>query len=73
MNYTLLTAECSCDANILEYNDEKEENDDENLSMNNLVKSFTSSLLSFNFDVIKCHNLVFDPELLKKIKDFIQI
>ncbi len=71
MNYTLLTAECSCDANILEYDDEKEENEqDEKLSMNNLVKSFTSELLSFNFDVVKCYHLVFDPILLKKNQGF---
>jgi hypothetical protein len=72
MNYTLLTADCSCDANILQINDEKEEDEknDESLSMNNLVKSFTSSLLSFNYDVIKCFNLVFDPKLLKSNKGF---
>ena len=74
MNYKLLAPVCSCRANILQYYDEKEENEkkehDEKLSMNNVVKSFTSQLLSFNYDVIKCYNLVFDPKLLKSNKGF---
>ena len=38
--------------------------------MNDLANSFTSEIFSFNFDVIKCYNLVFDAEILKKNQGF---
>jgi hypothetical protein len=62
MDYILDAAICSCDAEMLQ-----DDNDnDEKLNVNNMIKAFTSELLSFNFDVMKCINLVFDNKILIK-------
>ena len=75
MNYTLVTAICSCPGDVLQEDDSNNNNDEkdkdnENLNLNNLINSFTSELFNFNFDIIKCSNLVFDPKLLKNNKGF---
>ena len=69
MDYKLKVAICVCDAssvqgeNIIENNKEEQS---ENLSFESIAKSFASSLLDFNFDVIFCYNLVFDFQRLSK-------
>ena len=69
MDYKLKVAICDCDAssvqgeNIIENNKEEQS---ENLSFESIAKSFASSLLDFNFDVIFCYNLVFDFQRLVK-------
>ena len=66
-DYSLNIVNCSCDSNSLQDNIENIDKDkDEKVSLNNVAKSFKSGLLSFNYDVIKCFNLVIDPSILKK-------
>ena len=40
------------------------------ITLNDLANSFTSEIFSFNFDVVKCYNLVFYKDIIKKIKAF---
>ena len=69
MNYQLMIANCLCDSSVLQGSKEKEnkeDNDNSKLSLSNLANTFTDNLLDFNFDVIKCYNLVFNAEILIK-------
>ena len=73
MDYTLMIAKCSCDpSNIQEKVDDEEiENEDKKgITLNDLANSFTSEIFSFNFDVIKCYNLVFDLDIIKRNEGF---
>ena len=74
MDYTLMIAKCSCDAgNLQEIEDEfgrVQDEEKKGITLNDLANSFTSDLFSFNFDVIKCYNLVFDPQIIKKNQGF---
>ena len=70
MDYTLMIAKCSCDPSNLQDEDyyedvESENNEKKGITLNDLANSFTSEIFSFNFDVIKCYNLVFDLDILK--------
>ena len=62
---------CLCDSSILQ-KDEKNNNtsdseeEKEVLNFKTLSKSFISSLLDFNIEVIFCYNLVFDTKILVK-------
>ena len=69
INYELTTVNCICDSSSLQgenvvenYNTE----DSENLNFKSITKTFASSLLDFNIDVIFCYNLVFDFQRLVK-------
>ena len=69
MNYELMTANCKCNSNflegkIVETNDKNEQS--ETLNFKTLKKTFISSLLDFNIEVIFCYNLVFDTKILSK-------
>ena len=66
MDYVLNAAICSCDAEMLQDDNDNDNHNDEKLNVNNMIKAFTSELLSFNFDVMKCINLVFDNKILIK-------
>ena len=69
MDYNLMIAKCSCDPrNIQDVDINLEIIDDirKGITLNDLANSFKSELFSFNFDVIKCYNLVFDLNILKK-------
>ena len=73
MDYTLMIAKCSCDSsNIQEENGliGIEDEEKKGITLNDLANSFTSEIFSFNFDVIKCYNLVFDAKILKKNQGF---
>ena len=76
MDFTLMIAKCSCDpSNIQEEEDDEEIDDLENnnkkgITLNDLANSFTSEIFAFNFDVIKCYNLVFDSDIIKKNQGF---
>ena len=65
MNYDLMTANCICDATILQGISSEDNENNEKLSLSNIANSFTQSLLDFNFNVITCYNLVFMPIILK--------
>ena len=73
MDYSLMIAKCSCiPENIQETSEniETEHKDKKGITLNDLTNSFKSEIYSINFDVIKCYNLVFDINILKKNKGF---
>jgi len=75
MDYNLMIAKCSCSPGNLQEGEDDLVIDDNNedkkgITLNDLANSFTSEIFSFNFDVIKCYNLVFDLDILKKNKGF---
>ena len=65
MNYNLMAANCMCDSSFLE-----EDSDNlifESSESNNfkeIKKIFLENLFSFNFDVLKCYNLVINKEII---------
>ena len=67
IDFNLSIANCICDASILQETSSEniEINNNNEISLNNIVNSFTSSLLDFNFKVIMCYNLVLNINLLK--------
>ena len=70
VNYDLMAADCSCNASLFQEEGknitEETKEQKETLSFKSISKTFISSLLDFNFEVIFCYNLVFDPEILSK-------
>ena len=67
VNYELMAANCLCDSNLLQNEnnliyDNKEQS--EILTFKTITKSFISNLLNFNIDVIFCYNLVFNLKIL---------
>ena len=63
-----MIANCICDTSILESsinNNYTESIGGEKEGFNSLSKSILASLIDFNYDVIKCYNLVFNLKLLK--------
>ena len=75
MDYSLMIAKCSCNPAMIQENyDSNLEIIDEvkkGITLNDLANSFKSEIFSVNFDVIKCYNLVFDTNILKKNQGFI--
>ena len=71
MNYDLLAANCICDTNAIQ-NEElnniktEEKNHIEKVNFDSITKSFISSLFDFNFNVMKCINLIINFEILKQ-------
>ena len=71
VDYDLMAANCLCNSTILQ-EDENNRTDDNNavekevLNFKTLSKSFISSLLDFNIEVIYCYNLIFDTKILVK-------
>ena len=72
IDYELLTAKCLCEAELIQFENEEDNNGKDNkdkakgITLNDIANSFTSSLLDFNYIVIKCYNLVFDTDILRK-------
>ena len=70
VDYELRAANCQCDSSYLQNNAKSEESGEstekEKVDFKSITKSFISSLLDFNIDVIFCYNLVFDLDILKK-------
>ena len=68
MDYELMIANCICDSstmqNDLENNKTENNNENEKLNFNSIKKSVLSNLFDFNFDVVKCSNLVFNAKIL---------
>ena len=74
MDYQLMIAKCSCDPSTIQINDGSSVEDVNNrkgITLNDLANSFTSELFNFNFVIIKCYNLVFNGEILRKNIGFI--
>ena len=73
IDYSLMIAKCVCDGANIQEKDENLDNVDESkkgITLNDLANSFKSEIFSFNLDVVKCYNLVFDLNILKKNKGF---
>ena len=68
MNFNLMTADCLCNSSILqdEENNNNEKENQEIVNFKTITKSFISNLLDFNFDVLKCSNLVFNKNIIIK-------
>ena len=68
MDYEFMAAHCICDSSALQggKNDteKKEEAQKENVNFKSITKSFISNLLDFNFEVMKCYNLVFNIDII---------
>ena len=69
MNYNLMVANCKCDSSVLQGDENSITNNDKSESNVNyfesLTKSFIANLLDFNYEIIRCYNLVFKLEILK--------
>ena len=70
MDYNYMIAKCACDAGSIQDGnvniDDLKEDEKKGITLNDLANSFTSDLLDFNFDIIKCYNLVFNLNILKQ-------
>ena len=67
MNYTLKAANCLCDSNSLEGKTDNNTNikkESDGIDFNELKKSFIENLFNFNFDVVKCYNLILNVKNL---------
>ena len=68
VDYDVMAANCICDSSSFQGNEENitnsEKDNSESVSFNSLADSFISNLISFNFDVIKCYNLIFNKKIL---------
>ena len=68
-NYELKSANCLCDIIFLQDDEEEKNSHDyklsKSLNFKSIKESFISNLLSFNFDIVKCYNLLLDVNLLK--------
>ena len=66
VDYDVMAANCICDSSSFQGNEENitnnEKDNSESVSFNSLADSFISNLISFNFDVIKCYNLIFNKK-----------
>ena len=71
MNYDLMVANCLCDSDMLEKEEQNITNDEEmqkseSLNFKTISKSFIENLFDFNYKVIFCYNLVLDSKILVK-------
>ena len=71
MDYNLMIANCICDSSIIQSDETNGNRRDENINSKNndfksLTKSFIANLYDFNFNVLKCSNLVTNLQILKK-------
>ena len=67
-DYELMTANCSCNTDILENKDLNniKEDKSEIFNFDYLKQSFISNLFDFNYQVIYCYNLVINLKILRK-------
>ena len=66
MNYDLMVANCICKSNILQEGESNlsGNNKDSELNYKTLSKTFLENLFNFDFEVLRCHNLVFNTKIL---------
>ena len=68
MNFNLMVANCKCNSSIFQIEENnKTENvnkESNNNSFESLTKSIISNLIDFNYEVIRCYNLVFNIKIL---------
>ena len=69
INYILKVANCICNSSFLQEEQNNKELIDtkkEVINFKNIGKAFIENLFDFNFEVLKCTNLVFNIEIIKK-------
>ena len=67
MNYSLMIANCVCDLTFIQEDfDNINLKNTESISFTDIKNTFLSNLLSFNLDVLRCFNLVFDKKTITK-------
>lgn len=69
MNYEIMVANCGCTPSAIQMGEESylnQGNDQKGVTLNDLANSFTSELFDFNFIIVRCYNLVFSIEIIKK-------
>ena len=72
MNYDLMVANCLCDSDFFQKEEEKNETNvdeiqkSETVNFKTISKSFIENLFDFNYKVIFCYNLVLDTKILVK-------
>ena len=71
INYELMSANCTCDSNVIHNNNSnninnEEKKNKEKINFDSIWKSFLSNLFNFNFNVLKCFNLIINIEILKR-------
>ena len=75
MNYNLMVANCKCNSSIFQDGEKnKAENDKTEYgigSFKDFSKFIISNLLDFNYEVIKCYNLIFNIKILRHNIGFI--
>ena len=67
MNYTLLTANCICKSNIVQEeknNILENRTNAEKINFKTLSKIFKENIFNFNFEVLRCYNLVLNKKIL---------
>ena len=67
MNYTLKAANCLCNSNSLEEEKNNNTNTEQNsngINFEKITKSFIENLFNFNFDAVKCYNLILNVKNL---------
>ena len=65
INYSLMAANCICDSIFLEeiYDDTVSGNT-ESINFKDIKNIFLANLFSFNLEVLRCHNLVFNKKII---------
>ena len=72
IDFELMVVNCICIAETIQITNDEENsgndviNDNKGITLNDLANSFTSKIFDFNYIVIKCYNLVFNKNILKK-------
>ena len=68
MNYDLMVANCKCNSSLLQEKGknitEKDELKSEKNIFKEFAKSFKSNLIDFNFEILKCYNLILNIKIL---------
>ena len=70
MDYELKTAQCICNSSLIRGDSNNNDtnkgnnNEAENINFKNFSESIIANLFNFNLDVFKCHNLVFNLQIL---------
>ena len=65
INYNLNAVNCICDSSYLQdENKTNNENEPKISKFESITESFIASLISFNFDILRCYNLSFNIKIL---------
>ena len=67
INYDLNAANCLCNSSFLQEHDiQNKEKEGNIVNFKSITQSFITSLITFNFDPLKCYNLTINIKILSK-------